>query len=284
MVEDVKAYNVFIANAGLAETNSANSTMLVDCDYIAYVLDLLIAASVIHLHFSGSTVPNQPGGIFWAVLNRLLITFQVVMLFLSEIGWPIKFFDTYFPVLGSKFGAGALGIFQCLIGAAVLSHHVDDFALVSAFFLFALGCMNMFVGLVFRDKAKDKRSLLSWKESKKAKGLLSLPQHFAGKNVGPIRPIFTGSNASSHQTPGSHFSTLSDEKAAYYANNDEKGRGYNWGSQAMKKATTFGATILQRPVEALPPYGPGARAPSPSDANAVERQDEPQFRSSGRAL
>lgn len=63
---------------------------------------------------SGSTVPNQPAGAFWAVLNRLLIIFQVVVLILSELRWPISFFNKYFPVLGDEFGLGALGIIQGL--------------------------------------------------------------------------------------------------------------------------------------------------------------------------
>lgn len=29
-------------------------------------------------------------------------------------GWPAGFFDYYFPVLGSDFGLGALGVMQCL--------------------------------------------------------------------------------------------------------------------------------------------------------------------------
>jgi len=59
-------------------------------------------------------VPNQIGGVFWAVINRLLIIFQVIILFLSEVGWPSSFFDRFFPVLGAGFGLGALGIFQGL--------------------------------------------------------------------------------------------------------------------------------------------------------------------------
>lgn len=62
----------------------------------------------------GSTVPNQPAGVFWAVVNRLLILFQVVVLILSEMNWPQAFFTNYFPVLGKDFGLGALGIFECL--------------------------------------------------------------------------------------------------------------------------------------------------------------------------
>lgn len=57
----------------------------------------------------------------------------------------MRFFESYFPVLGRSFGVGALGVIQCLLGAAVLSHHVDDFALVSAFLVFSVGCLNIVV-------------------------------------------------------------------------------------------------------------------------------------------
>ena len=95
------------------------------------------------LQIRGSTVPNEPGGALFAVLNRVLILLETIFLVLSEIGWPLSFFDRFFPVLGSEFGLGPLGIFECLIGASVLSHNVGEFALVSAFFLFSIGCVNM---------------------------------------------------------------------------------------------------------------------------------------------
>lgn len=70
---------------------------------------------VAHAPFhSGSTVPNQPAGAFWAVLNRLLIIFQVIVLIMSEVGWPAAFFSRFFPILGNEFGLGALGVIQCL--------------------------------------------------------------------------------------------------------------------------------------------------------------------------
>ena len=36
------------------------------------------------------------------------------MIALSEVGWPQAFFDRFFPILGSDFGLGALGIMQLL--------------------------------------------------------------------------------------------------------------------------------------------------------------------------
>jgi len=233
MVHDVEAVNAFVA-AGKA--NSTDSGLL-DCDYIA-----------------DSTVPNQPAGAFWAVLNRLLIIFQIIVLILSEIGWPARFFDRFFPVLGSDFGLGALGVMQALIGAAILSHHVDDFSLVSAFFLFAIACINILVGLIFRQHAKSKRSLTSWREH--GKGVL--PTNVAGINVQRA-----ASAASSFS--GSMFK--SGEKEEEMAG--EKWAGYGFGRQGEKKAGLKGF-MISKPVESLPRYAPkpnggaGSRASSPS--------------------
>jgi len=115
-------------------------------------------------YITGSTVPNQPAGVFWAILNRLLVLCQVMLLVFSEVESPRVFFERFFPVLGPDFGLGALGIFQTLIGATVLSHHVDEFALISAFFLFSVGCLNMLLGLIFRESSKRKRSLSAYRE------------------------------------------------------------------------------------------------------------------------
>ena len=72
-------------------------------------------------------------------------------------------FDKFFPVLGTTFGLGPLGVFECLIGATILSHYVDDFTLVAAFFLFAIGCLNILLGLIFGVKAKRNRSIRAWR-------------------------------------------------------------------------------------------------------------------------
>ncbi|KAJ8582407.1 hypothetical protein M405DRAFT_937804 [Rhizopogon salebrosus TDB-379] len=140
MVDDIEAVNVFVG--GGSNSNSTSN----------------------HDYIDNSTVPNQPAGVFWAVLNRLLIIAQTVVLILSELGWPATLFDRYFPVLGSNFGVGALGLMQCLIGASVLSHFVKLFPLVSAFFLFSIGCLNILIGLIFRERVKSRRSILSFRD------------------------------------------------------------------------------------------------------------------------
>ncbi|KAG2151066.1 uncharacterized protein EDB93DRAFT_1140812 [Suillus bovinus] len=147
MVDDIEAVNVFV-------DGGSNSNSTINYAYI-----------------QNSTVPNQPAGVFWAVSNRLLIIAQTVVLILSELGWPAAFFDHYFPVLGSDFGLGALGVMQCLIGASVLSHFVKVFPLVSGFFLFSIGCLNILIGLIFRERVKSTRSILSFRD--RAEDMLS---------------------------------------------------------------------------------------------------------------
>ena len=47
-------------------------------------------------------------------MNRLFVLGLTVLLFLSEVGWPDKFFVNYMPVLGPDFGVGILGTVQCM--------------------------------------------------------------------------------------------------------------------------------------------------------------------------
>ncbi|THU97846.1 hypothetical protein K435DRAFT_828528 [Dendrothele bispora CBS 962.96] len=228
LVHDVEAVNRFLAAGNkTGDTNSGNSTLVND-DYIL-----------------GSTVPNQAAGVFWAVLNRLLILAQVIVLFMSELGWPSSFFNRFFPVLGDDFGLGALGVIQCLIGAAVLSHHVDDFTLVSAFFLFSVGCLNILVGLIFRQGAKSKRSVTSWRDHAKS----ALPTHVAGVDVRPVMSspptfvsnIFNGSEKDRN-------SSASGSTSSGFA-------GHGFGRQGEKAAAMQGY-FISKPVESLPRYAP----------------------------
>lgn len=99
------------------------------------------------------------------------------------------------------------------IATQILSHHVDDFTLVSAFFLFAIGCLNMLLGLVFRESAKERRSITSWRAE--SKGVL--PQT-TGSDV-PKRILLTGNGGSRPLFIARSLST-----------NTEKSAGYGWGS------------------------------------------------------
>ncbi|KAJ7366833.1 hypothetical protein DFH08DRAFT_835644 [Mycena albidolilacea] len=226
LVHDIQAVNNFQAGKAAAVSDSATNTTTEDILSNDYVI--------------GSTVPNQPAGVFWAVLNRLLIIFQVIILLLSEFGWPSAFFNRFFPVLGKDFGLGALGIIECLLGAAILSHHVDEFSLVAAFFLFAIGCLNMLAGLIFRESAKSKRSITSWRDHAKN----ALPTHVAGVDV---RPVATAAP--------SFVSSVFKEKPQ-----EEPKIGNGFGRQGERAAGLKGF-LISKPIESLPRYA-SSRSPS----------------------
>jgi len=222
LADDIKAVNRFVAAGNNANsTNSTSGTANVTAQSFDYD------------YIPGSTVPNQPAGVFWAVLNRLFIIFQAVVLILSELGFPSSFFTHYFPVLGKDFGLGALGIIQMLIGAAILSHHVDTFTLVSAFFLFSLGCVNVLVGLIFRQSAKSKRSFTSWREHAKS----ALPTHVAGVDVRPATFMSKSYTGGTDRPPIGRMSNT------------------GFGRQGEKAAGLRGF-LISKPVESLPRYAP----------------------------
>jgi len=246
LVDDIKAVNRFQASGGNSATatnSTSNATALSEPAYI-----------------SGSTAPNQPAGAFWAVLNRLLIIFQAVVLILSEIGFPAAFFNRFFPVLGKDFGLGALGVMQMLIGAAILSHHVDTFTLVSAFFLFSIGCLNVFLGLVFRESAKSKRSVTSWREQ--AKNILPTPVQQglgAAKTVSSHLGIWPSSPNEKGFSHASGDSVSSKHSASSQGGLKRDFAGMGFGRQGEKAAGLKGF-IITKPVESLPRYAPSSDA------------------------
>jgi len=224
LVNDVRAVERF--QEGKAATSNAATTN-------ATTEDILHAD-----YITDSTVPNQPAGDFWAVVNRLLIIFQVIILLLSEIGWPSALFNRFFPILGKDFGLGPLGIVQCLLGAAILSHHVDEFSLVAAFFLFSIGCLNILAGLIFRESAKAKRSITSWRDHAKS----ALPTHVAGVDIRPV--------ASAAPSFVSSVFKGGDDKPQ-----GEAKIGYGFGVQGEKAAGLRGY-LISKPIESLPRYAP----------------------------
>ncbi|CAE6364898.1 unnamed protein product [Rhizoctonia solani] len=103
-------------------------------------------------YMTSSTVPLQPGGGFFAILSRLLIILQCILLILAEVEWPNSFFINHIPILGPRYGVGILGMIQVLLSALILSHRIPTFPLISAFILFAIGCLNIILGLLLRER------------------------------------------------------------------------------------------------------------------------------------
>lgn len=210
---------------------------------------------------------------FWAVLNRLFIIFQVLILLLAELSWPAmaRFFDTYFPVLGPSFGLGALGVFECLIGATILSHHVDDFTLVSAFFLFSIGCLNVLFGLIFRQRAKAYRSVPAYRAS----GKNVLPTH-AGVPPFARAPSAASSRASDAGADEKAALPAWDAQDSYYRGAPPRAEwaGYGFGRQGEKAAGLKGF-MISKPIESLPRYAPAPR-PASVASSADEREHSPE--------
>jgi hypothetical protein len=257
IVTDIEAVNAYDA---VKQSNNTTSEAVVDCEYI---LD--------------STVPNQIGGVFWAVVNRLLIIFQVITLLFSELGWFAAFFDRFFPVLGTQFGLGALGIFQGLIGASVLSQHVDDFTLVAAFFLFVIGCLNMLLGLIFRESAKQRRSIRAWRAG---------PQDTLPTHLPPAANLNRSGTSSSGQSYTS--STVYEEKGRdpeFGAARSASRAGYGFGRQGEKAAGMKGF-LISKPLESLPRYAarPTSARSAASRSQSPVHASEPHFQSSATAL
>ncbi|KAG8946330.1 hypothetical protein FRC00_009664, partial [Tulasnella sp. 408] len=247
--------------ASFTATDENGNTETIDCDY-----------------FENSTVPNQPAGAFWAVLNRLFIIFTSIILILSEIGWPVSFFQNFLPVLGPDFGVGILGAVQWITSASILSHHVDEFPLVSAWLLFAVGCLDIILGLFFKAGIKVDRSLRTFRETK-AKELLPGPVQNAAPSfkiletsVGSIFSHDEKKGGLSRNNTGGSFQSRSSEAPTPAGT---FGSGYGFGRQGEKAAGLKGF-MISRPVESLPRYAPRpARSESPpppaSDDDASER-------------
>jgi len=222
LVHDVTAWNRFMDAGYKNSILDGNNTVIdIGSDYA-----------------QGSTIPNQPGGPFFAVLNWLFIIFQTVVLIMAELEYPSEMFDRFFPVLGSEFGVGALGLFQVFIGAAVLSHHVNRFTLGSAFFLFVVGCINAIViGLWLREKVKPKRSITSWKEHRKS--VLPSVRDYTASPPTFVSHLYTGS-------------TLSKGSSGCGERFDEKYMGRGFGRQGEKaKMKEFD---FPKPDATLPKY------------------------------
>ncbi|KAG8989886.1 hypothetical protein FRB90_002027 [Tulasnella sp. 427] len=273
MVDDIKSVHRG-DTASFTTTDASGNVETIECDY-----------------FEGSTVPNQPAGAFWAVLNRLFILFTAIILTLSEVGWPESFFRNFLPVLGPEFGVGILGAVQWITAASILSHHVEEFPLVSAWFLFAIGCLNIILGLLYRSDIKVKRSITTFRETK-AKELLPGPV----QNAAPSFKILETSVGSifSHDEKGrlSRNNTGASQQSGDHSAGGF-GSGYGFGRQGEKAANLKGKTslasvnlrrttvadapafdpspgfMISRPVDSLPRY-----APRPPKSDTQDSDDE----------
>jgi regulatory protein YycI of two-component signal transduction system YycFG len=115
---------------------------------------------------------------------------------------------------------------------------VDDFTLVSAFFMFVIGCMNMLLGLIFRESAKSRRSITSWREEAK----VILPTTNLPSHLDLNRSATSGSGRSFTS------STMCEEKsrdlAEFGAGRSNSRAGYGFGRQGEKAAGLRGQSLF----------------------------------------
>ena len=153
---------------------------------------------------------------------------------------------------------------------------MNTFTLVSAFFLFSLGCLNMLAGLIWRDKSKPRRSFTAWKE--RAKDVLPAPVLSGvekgmdyGRAVGVEPPRFM-SNV--FDTPKHIPRNDTGDSGVSRSTTGTSRSGLGFGRQGEKAAELKGF-LLTRPLETLPRYAP---KPAHSDHSA------PTFESSSTAV
>jgi len=219
MVDDIKAIR----------SHQAPSAEYEDCDYVEY-----------------STVPDQAGGAFWSILNRIFIIFQVILLTFAEFGFPRKLFELFIPVLGPAHGLGCLGVFQALIGAQVLSHYCDRFPQVTSWLLFIVGCINIIAGVWFKSEAKPKRLIFSWENVSS-----TTPQtRMAATAWDMVTEKRNGSDTLSRSTSQHSEAPLVPESSSAPG---ARFGGFGFGRQGEKAAADRGFKI-SKPLQSLPRY------------------------------
>lgn len=151
------------------------------------------------------------------------------------------------------------------ISTQILSHFVEDFTLVSTFFLFAVGCLNILLGLIFRESAKAKRSICSSRWRARVRNVLpnfqwtpavSVSNNFISRVISSpteilVTPYMGYWQEGSDATVPDNVSWKSTEKVQY-----------GFGTQGEKSAALRGY-VVQKPVESLPRYTASSPAVSP---------------------
>ena len=163
---------------------------------------------------------------------------------------------------------------------------------MAAFFLFVIGCLNMLLGLIFRESAKQRRSIRAWRAGPHD----TLPTHL---------PSAANLNRSATSSSGQSFtsSTVYEEKGPgeFGAARSASRAGYGFGRQGEKAAGMKGLSslpmlshdnnrlsgfLISKPLETLPRYAarPTSARSTASRSQSPAHDSEPHFQSSTTAL
>ncbi|KAK8865857.1 hypothetical protein IAR55_001005 [Kwoniella newhampshirensis] len=229
MVDDAKA---------IKAVQSDDNDFTEECDYFEY-----------------SSVPDQAGGPFWSILNRIFIAFECILLILSEIGKPRRLFEEFIPIVGPAHGLGGLGVFQALIGAQVLSHYCKLFPQVTSWLLFIIGCFNMLAGIFLRAGAKKKRLIFSWEnvssltpQTRMAATAWDMVTEKKSRSETPTNGVDGDKAALSRSATGTSDAPLLPQNSTAPG---ARFGGFGFGRQGEKSAAERGWKI-SKPADALP--------------------------------
>jgi len=201
-----------------SDSTSTNSTTVIQsCDYL-----------------QSSTIPIQAAGEFWAITNRCLILVQVIILAFSEIGIPQSLFQNFIPFLAEDSGFFPVGLFQALLGAQILSHHLTTFPMVSAFLLFSVGCLYIICAIFFRKHPRQSRSILGWRRSIKERLPTTAADLEREASMHSSRVFSKASSAAS---------SIFSEKSGHQKQASEQFQGFGFGRQGEKAAAQQGYLV-----------------------------------------
>ncbi|KAH7335698.1 hypothetical protein B0J17DRAFT_667401 [Rhizoctonia solani] len=220
-------------------TDASGNEFDVECDY-----------------FEASTVPLQPAGVFFAILNRLFIIAQCIVLILAELGWPQAFFKNFLPVLGPDHGVGILGAMQVF----PLPSRPNIRSRLG-FFLFSIGILNIILGLVFRSRIHARRAILSWRN--KAPSALTEKVDQAASVASYASDVYShfrsNSRASDVEKQPIHNERHAEwESRSQSSYSEEKSQPFGalgFGRKGQENAEKKGF-IISKPLESLPKYAP----------------------------
>ncbi|ORX37423.1 hypothetical protein BD324DRAFT_681313 [Kockovaella imperatae] len=92
-----------------------------------------------------SSVPDQPGGIFFLLMSRLVMAFVLSGLLFVQAGYPEKMLFKHLPWLGPQNPPLALGCLQEIIAIQNLQVHQKPKVLIPAWALLAVGSTNIVI-------------------------------------------------------------------------------------------------------------------------------------------
>jgi hypothetical protein len=146
----------------------------------------------------------------------------------------------------------------------VLSHYVDTFTLVSAFFVFSVGCLHILLGFIFSSSARAKRSVTSWRDQVDPPLPSYTPGSATPRTLANPPSLVWGEKKAGSSSPSGAGTSLPFKTGMGFGRQAEKAAGLKgqflfdlrcqpWCFDAAGALTGF---LISKPLESLPRYAP----------------------------